>query len=136
MSQTFNPLLNRPVVPCTICRINMVPLGPMGDNGKKKCPECKNRLCYQNRAKCGKKYYMLRTAVCVRCGKEYQGNRKQVCQICEMLIKDLYTEKQNKECLYCSKPTGAKDYCSRTCISNVLTIVRSRRKKIDDVLRD
>ena len=126
----------KPVVPCSICHVNMVELGPMGDTGKKKCQDCKNRFGYERRKISGNKYYKLRQAICVRCGKKYEGTAKKVCQTCQLVIIDLYNHFQNKDCIYCGKPCGKKDFCSRICGSNTFNLMGKRKKKIDEVIKD
>lgn len=126
----------KPVVPCCICKVNMVELGPMGDTGNKKCLDCKNRQGYERRKLRGKKYYTLRKAVCKRCGKQYEGTAKKVCQTCQIIIIDLYNNFQNKECIYCGRPSGRRDFCSRICGSNTFNLMGKRKKTIDDVIRD
>lgn len=127
-------IIQKPVVPCCVCKVVMVPLGPMGDTGEKKCQQCRDRLRYENVKKKGKRYYKLRTANCKRCGKTFEGTRKQVCDLCQIIIIDLYNHNKAKDCIYCGKPSGTKDFCNRTCMSNATNLLRDRRKKIDEVL--
>ena len=126
-------LIQKPVVPCSICGVVMVELGPMGDTGTKKCNHCKNQMRYQKR---DRKYYKHRTATCRRCGKTYSDSQKKICSLCAMIVIDLYKASQNRNCIYCDKYCGAKDFCSRVCASNTANMARSRDIEMDMVIKD
>ena len=126
----------RPVVPCSICHVRMVELGRMGDTGNKKCRVCTNKIRYQTRKNQGKRYYKLRVATCKRCGKKFSGSQKGVCQLCQIIIIDLYNNMKNKDCVYCGKPSGKNDFCSRPCSSNAANLMGLRNKKIDRMIKD
>ena len=124
----------RQMAPCSVCRVEMVPLGKMGDTGNKKCQKCIG-LLQRQRKKTNKRYYKLRVAICVRCGKEYTG-RKEICALCQDIIVDWYNNTLNRDCIYCDKPSGQKSYCSRLCISKTSILVKRRRAKLNEVLKD
>lgn len=133
-------VIQKPVAPCSICKINMVELGPMGDNGKKKCAQCKRNMMrkylsdyYENY----KSKKILKQLICVKCGKKYDNrNKTETCEICEMLILDLYNQSKAQECIYCGRSSGTRKFCSHNCLVKTTKLYHKRNKKIDEVLLD
>lgn len=125
------------VVPCSVCKKQMVPLGKMGDTGKKKCGKCR----YQERIEYQKQYYS-RThrdveLECVRCGKKYQEkNGVDICETCRMLAVDLFRESQEQSCIYCGKPSGTRKFCSHNCLVKTTKLAKKRDHIIDMVIKD
>ena len=130
-------IIQKPVVPCSICKIVMVELGKMGDTGKKKCNKCR----YRERMQYQKDYY-ARThqdveLECLRCGKSYQEkNGVDICEICRMLAVDLFRASQEQECIYCGRPSDTRKFCSHNCLVKTTKLAAKRERKIDEVLID
>lgn len=127
-------------VPCSDCKKVQVPLGKMGDNGKKRCAKCKYAKYkkyladyYRNNTKNNK----LQELVCFKCGKKYTGRHKtETCEICEMLIVDLYNQSRQQECIYCGRKSGVKKFCSHNCLVKTGKLANKRERKIDEALLD
>lgn len=135
------PIDLRPTVSCCICRTNQVPLGIMGDNGKKKCDIC---ILRQRREKAREVYLQRRHKVlkkknCTKCGvmivPVFGKARREICFGCtRLIVKRFY---QQRYCLYCEKPVRGKQmYCSRSCSQAMFYLVRVSRKEMDNTLVD
>lgn len=133
-------VVQKPVVPCSVCKDAMVELGPMGDTGTKKCPKCKYLTRREYHIQYYKRTFKFQKTQCIRCGNKFEsrnaGRKASTCETCQMLIVDLFRASQNQDCIFCGKPSGIRKFCSHACLVNTTVLAKKRKMKIDMVLKD